>query len=110
MSYSYFERIRVTDRYTLYLKEKIKYNKAVKPEAYKEAQPATFEKDDSSFFVNDLWKGSEDLVQLPVRTKSFVELFPDQAKSLKNYIKSRKLKLDRQADLIRILDQYFKRR
>ena len=108
--YSFFERIRVTDGYTLYVKEQIKYSKAVKAEAYKEAQPATFKKDDSAFFINDLWKGSEDLVELPERSKSFLELFPNQAKSLKSFIKQEKLKLNERQDLIRILDHIFAKR
>ena len=102
--YSFFEKLHTTDGYNLYLKEQIKYQKEVKPEAYKDAQPASFKKDNSTFYVNDLWRGSEDLVRLPDRTKSFTELFPNQAKSLKNFIKQEKLKLDEREDLIRILD------
>ena len=67
-------------------------------------QPASFEKDNSSFYINDLWRGSEDLVKIPDRTKSFTELFPNQAKSLRNFIKQEKLKFDEREDLIRILD------
>ena len=105
--YSFFERIKVTERYTLYMKEEIKYSQAVKAEAYKEAQPAAFEPADSKFFLNDLWKGSDDLVELPQRTKTFTDLFQSQAKSLKNFIKQEKLKLGEREDLVRILDHYF---
>lgn len=107
--YSFFQRLHSTDKYTLYLKEQIKYQKEEKAEGYKDAQPASFKKDNSSFFINDLWRGSEDLILIPERTKSFTELFPNQAKSIKNLIKSEKLKLDSRDDLIRILDHYFTR-
>ena len=102
--YSFFEKLHTTDHYSLYLKEQIKYQKEVRAEAYKDAQPATFKKDNSSFFVNDVWRGSDDLVLIPERTKTFTELFPNQAKSLKNFIKQEKLKLDERDDLIRVLD------
>ena len=107
VKYSFFEKVKATEKYTLYIKEQIKYSKAVKAEAYKEAQPASFKKEGSKFFVNDLWKGSEDLVELPQRTKTFTDLFPNQAKSLKNFIKQEKLKLGEREDLVRILDHYF---
>ena len=105
--YSFFERIKVTEKYTLYMKEEIKYSQAVKAEAYKEAQPAAFKPADSKFFLNDLWKGSDDLVELPQRPKTFADLFQNQAKSLKNFIKQEKLKLGEREDLVRILDHYF---
>ena len=107
VKYSFFERIQVADDYTLYLKEQIKYNKAVKAEAYKEAQPAGFKKAADTFFINDLWRGSEDLVQVPEKAKNFTALFPNQAKSLKSYIKQEKIKLNERDDLIRILDHCF---
>ena len=104
VKYSFFELLHRSDEYSLYLKENIKYQKEVKAEAYKEAQPASFKKAESTFFINDQWKGSEDLVELPTRQKSILDLFPDKAKSIKNAIKSERLKLDRKDDLIRILD------
>ncbi len=105
--YSFFERIKQTENYTLYKQERIKYIKEVKAGAYKEAEPAKFKMDSPVYFVTDRWRGSDDLVALPSRQKALIELFPGEAKAIKNLIKSEKLRLDNSQDLIRILDRGF---
>ncbi|MGB5238340.1 MAG: hypothetical protein WBN59_11970 [Flavobacteriaceae bacterium] len=101
---SFFELIHESDAFDLYLKEKIKYNKAVKAEGYKDAEPPSFKKADGSYFITDLWEKTPRLVLLPKRTSAFMELFPGQAKALKKFSREQKLKLDNAEDLVQIIN------
>jgi len=103
--HSFFEIIYEGGPYQLYYLEKIKFTKEVKAEGYKEAQPASFKKAAGSFFVSDLWEKTPYLVELPARLNSFLELFPDQAKALKKFIRENRLKIDNTEDLVKIMNQ-----
>ncbi len=102
---SFFELIHESSSFKLYAQEKIKYFKAVKPEAYKDAQPPSFKKAEELYFITDLWEKTPYLIELPTRLNFFLKLFPGQAKSLKKYIKENRFELDDPEDLIEILDK-----
>ena len=101
---SFFEMVHRGEKYTLYLKENVKFFKAEKAEGYKAAKPASFKKLNDVFYITDLWDRTPVLVELPVRTKNFTGLFPDQAQEVKKLIKSEKLQLDNKEDLVKLLD------
>ena len=102
---SFFQLIHQSEGYDLFLREKIRYNKAVKAEGYKDAEPASFKPVGGEYFVTDLWEKTPRLVLLPKKMSSFLELFPGQTKSLKKFIREHKLKLDNTEDLVQIMNQ-----
>lgn len=102
---SFFELIHQSDSYQLFVKENIKYHKEVKAEGYKDAQPPSFKKAGASYFITDLWEKTPHFKLLPNRLSVFLDLFPDQSKSLKKYIRVNRLKLDNPDDLITVLDR-----
>ncbi len=102
---SFFELIHQSGDYKLFVKENIKYHKEVKAEGYKDAEPPSFKKATASYFITDLWEKTPHLKLLPSRLNAFLDLFPDQAKSLKMYIRKNRLKLDNAEDLVQIVNQ-----
>jgi hypothetical protein len=102
---SFFEVIHQSTDYRLFIKENIKYHKKVKAEGYKDAQPPSFKKAAASYFITDLWEKTPRLVMLPRKMSAFLELFPDQSKALKKFIREKRLKIDNAEDLVQIMNQ-----
>ncbi len=102
---SFFLLIHQSEAFDLYLKEKKKYTKAVKAEGYKDAEPASFKEVEGEYYITDLWEKTPRLVLLPKKISTFLELFPNQAKTLKKFIRDHKLKLNNAEDLVQIMNQ-----
>lgn len=104
---SFFELIDQQENYRLYLKEKIAFTKAVKAQGYQESQPAMFKKQKESYFITDFKGQTDQLFKIPYKNKNFLALFPLHSKSMKTFIKDKKLKIDEGDDLIEIFNFYF---
>lgn len=102
---TFFELVHRSDEYSLYFKERKKFVKAVKAGAYKAAQPASFKNDRSSYFISDIWGRTPNLVEIPFKLSDFLELFSNQSRALRKFIKEEKLKPAKTQDLVRILDR-----
>lgn len=104
---SFFELIAKHENYSLYLKEKIEFTKAVKAQGYQDSQPAMFKKQKESYFITDFKGQTDQLLKIPYKNRNFLALFPAQSKSIKTFIKDNKLKIDRGDDLVKIFNFYF---
>lgn len=107
---SFFELIANNENYRLYLKEEIKFEKAVKEQGYQEGKPAMFKKQKETYYISDIKGHSDQLLKIPYKSKNFLELFPDHSKKLKTFIKENKLKIDKGDDLIEIFEFYFNKK
>jgi hypothetical protein len=104
---SIFLRNRETDAFGLFEREQINFYKEVKAQGYQEHQPPQYKKERSTFYLLDKRGGNDILLELPTRSKKFVEHFPDRSKDVKDIIKEEKLDLYKAEDLIKVLEQYY---
>ncbi|MEB8327763.1 hypothetical protein OO009_00220 [Flavobacteriaceae bacterium KMM 6897] len=104
---SFFELIAKKENYKLYLKEKVEFSKAVKAQGYQASKPAMFTKQKGTYYITDFKGKSNQLLRIPFKVRNFLDLFSNQSKSIKKFIKDHKLKIDNGDDLVEIFDFYF---
>ena len=106
---AFFQSVEKNDKYSLFLKERIKYFKKEKAEGYKAEKPARFEKIKPYYYLRVGADEKKALVHLPSSTNKFVQVFAkSRHKALKGYIKQEKLNLASEDDLIKVLDYIYK--
>ena len=89
------------DNIELLKQEKISFiDKKPAKSSYDEEQPAKFLKEPDSYF----YKVEDKINYLPTKKKDFLKLFPDYETELKNYIKTEKLNIKNEDDLIKIIE------
>ena len=103
---SFFELLSIQENYRLYLKEKIEFSKAVKAQGYQDAEPAIFKKQHGTYFITDFKGQSDQLLSIPSNFSKFLKFLPNHSKSMKMFIKTNKLKIDQDVDLLTIFDFY----
>ena len=105
---TFFERISTNEKFGIYLKEMIDYTPAkLAKNSFEANKPAKFKKTKGSYYFIDLDTDSEVLIKLPNKEKNFLKLFSGHATDVKNYIKKEDLHIEKEKDLIHILDYYF---
>jgi hypothetical protein len=103
----FLQVIRSTEGYTLYKKEVIQYFKKKKAEGYAAAKPARFEKARPQFYLKP--SGSDKMpIYLPSNKGKFLGVFGSKnAVKAKTLIKKERLRLNKEEDIIRILDTIY---
>ena len=103
----FLEIIECSDAYILYKRETIKYFKKTKAGAYAPAKPAQFEQANDQFYL----KCPDDQMPsyLSNNKKKFMAVFePKAASKIKMLMKKEHLSLDKEEDMLQILDAMFK--
>ncbi len=95
----YFEvladgNIRLLKQYVL------KFKPAVPAKAYQDAVPPTFDQLDSKYYIQ---KGNETALELRSKTKS-AELLSTYCPEIEGWIKKKKLKINKEEDLVQIIE------
>ncbi|WP_190810726.1 hypothetical protein [Flagellimonas sp. S3867] len=105
LGYSFFQVLSKNNKYDLYIKERIKYFKKQKAEAYQAAKPSRFEKVKPHFYVRIGKDEKKPLLYIPQGIKRFVQTFSkSNQKSVKSFIKEENINLQTKDDLIRVFD------
>ena len=108
--HSFFEKLESRDEFKLYLKEKVKYFKSKKAQAYKAGEPAQFRKVKGTYYIIDFKSNSGKLIGIPQSKKEFVAFFGKHSKDIKNFMKDNKIKINNKEDLLKVFDFYFELR
>lgn len=87
---------------SLYLRQEIVFKEATEPGAYKEAEPAKFEKRPDEYFIQ---VGTSE-AKLVDNKKDLLEAFPDKQGELEGFIKKNKIKPNSREDLIELVHFY----
>lgn len=96
----YFIILVKDKKYNLYLKKNIEFRDKVKANTpYESDTPATFLKS-SSFYV----KKDSVLISIPNKKKLFLQEFPKYSNSLKKYIKSERINLKYEKDMVKLFN------
>ena len=107
---SFFEKIHTTEKYTLYLKERIIYVPTKKAKSsYEQDVPGKFKKGNTIFYVTDLNQKNTGLVAVSKKKKALSLLFKEKTKDIEKRIKKEGLKIDKRKDIITILNFYFEK-
>ncbi len=69
---SFFEALKATDNYSLYVKERKTFMPAKKASSYSDASPAQFLKVHNTFYIMDFKSKSSTLFELPLKKKKFL--------------------------------------
>ncbi|WP_435623306.1 hypothetical protein [Flagellimonas sp.] len=103
----FLEVIKVNPKYSLYKRERVKFQPA-KPakSSYEPEIPAVFKKMNDSFYVDYPDDSIDYLLQLPKNKKKIKTFFGDKGNELVKFAKKEGLKFDSQENLVRILDYY----
>ncbi len=105
---TFFELVHSNEKYSLFLKERIKFIEKKEGVArYVDEVNAKFLKIDPVFYVTNLVTRSDTLQQLPTKKKNFSELFMKQSKEIEKFLKTEDLKMRTAQDWIAVLDYYF---
>lgn len=100
----FFVQLEEGEKYTLLLKEIIKFIPEVKPNTgYDKYKPPTLKRSKDKFFV-----GLKDnsATELPSKKKEILLLFTDNSKEVEKYVKENKLSFSNKEDLIKIFKYY----
>jgi len=87
---------------SLFLRQEVVFVKATEPGAYKDAQPAKFEKRPDVYFIK---VGTSEAKEVDSK-KELLEAFPDKTAQLEKFIKQNKIKTNKQEDLIQLVHFY----
>lgn len=87
---------------SFYLRQEIIFKKATEPGAYKEAEPAMFDRRPDKFFIR---VGTSE-AKLVDNKKDLLEAFPDKQGELEGFVKKNKIKPNSQEDLIELVHFY----
>lgn len=105
---TYFEKIYTDSNFVLYLKERIEYTPVkLAKNSFETNKPAKFKKTKGDYYLQILKSDSSILLELPKREKHLLKLFNEEATAIKGLIKKEGLDIEKEKDLIRILQFYF---
>ncbi len=106
---TFFEKKHTTDRFLLYKKQRIKFLPA-KPakSSYEPEKSAKFVKLEDAYFLMNLIDNPGHLVEIPRKKKALLNFFGARSNEISKFIKTQKLKIDSEEDIIKILSFYFK--
>ncbi len=104
---SFFELVKETESFRLFKKERKKFIEKPKVEAYQDEKYARFIAVNDLFYISDFKSNSSQLLALPRKKKRFVAFFEEKGKLVEKFIKTEKLDIKEQADLIQIMDFLF---
>ncbi len=99
-----FFEILVDGKCRLLLRRTAKFIKAQKAEAYKQPEPAKYEIIETYY----LKKGENPALYMRTRKKSVLEMLSVKETEIKKYIKSERLRVSRQEDLVKLITYYNK--
>lgn len=106
---TFFEKLYEEGNFKLYLKENIKFIPAKKAKSgYEPAKPATFSKENDTFYTSGFNSDGELLTSLPKKRKQLIPLFGEHAQAMEKKIKSEKLNLKEKEDLTTLFKAYLK--
>ncbi|PRX53628.1 hypothetical protein [Flagellimonas meridianipacifica] len=107
----FLEEIKVTQAYSLYKRERIKFVPA-KPakSSYEPEVPAVFKKMNDSYYVDYVDDGIDYLLQIPKNKKKIKTFFGNHGPEVLKFAKKEGLKFDIQENLIAILNYYVEKR
>jgi hypothetical protein len=88
---------------SLFKKYRTILSEAKAPEAFKDAEPATFKAQANKFFISF---AENDLPQEFGNYKEFLRLLPEHVAEMTKYLKSNKLKLRRETEIIQTVEYY----
>ena len=107
---SYFEKLHSSDKFALFLKERIIYTPSKKAKSsYEQDVPGKFKKGNTIFYVTDLGLTNDSLLEIPKKKKTLSSLFKGKSKSVEKFIKKEKLKMNKKEDIIAILNFFFRK-
>lgn len=105
---TFFERIFTNGKFGIYLKEMIDYTPVkLAKNSFEANRPAKFKKTNGTYYFIDFDADADVLIKLPNKEKHFLKLFNGHATDVKNFIKKEGLYIEKEKDLIHILDYYF---
>ncbi|MCT4698123.1 hypothetical protein [Tenacibaculum haliotis] len=91
--------------FKILLKEKIILREEIKVKTgYNSYTPAIFKKKKNIYFIK--FENDKKVIEIPTKTRKFLNLFSDKSKELKKFIKKNKLKTKKEDDLIKIFKYY----
>ncbi|APG65543.1 hypothetical protein LPB136_09305 [Tenacibaculum todarodis] len=91
--------------FKILLKENILLKEEVEAKTgYGSYTPPTFKRKKDTNFVK--FKNSDEVIEIPTKTKKFLEIVSNKSKEVKTFIKKNKLKLKKEKDLIKIFKYY----
>lgn len=106
---SFFEKLYTSEKFALFLKERIIYIPAKKAtSSYEQDVPGKFKKGNTIFYVTDLNRKSQVLFEFPKKKKELSILFEERTKSIQKFIKKEGLKMSKKEDIIAVLNFYFR--
>lgn len=89
----------------LYLRELVKFKKATLARSgFDKNQPAKYERAKGLYYIK---MAGEKVKQLPFKKKKFFSIFGEKRKEVEAFVKSRKLRIDKEEDLKKIMAFYF---
>lgn len=110
-TYTYFDKTEKTDflvniiileNISLLKKEEVKFIPESKAQSsYQQDKPAQFKRLEDAYFIKIK---NTDIIALPTKKKSIANLFPKHSKNILSYIKSSKIKLFKEKDLIQLMN------
>jgi hypothetical protein len=106
---TFFEKSHTTDKFSLYKKQRIKFQPS-KPakSSYEPETTAKFVNLEDAYFLMNLVDNPGHLVEIPRKKKALLKFFGANSNEISKFIKTQKLKIDSEEDLIKILNFYFK--
>lgn len=105
---TFFEKIYTNGEYGLYHRDIIEYTPVkIAKNSFEANRPAKFINTKGAFYFVDYDAEAPVLIELPSREKQFLKLFDEHAAEVKEILKKEGLHIDKEHDVIRILDFYF---
>lgn len=105
---AFFEKIHDGKMFKLFIKENIKLiPKKIAQSGFEQDTPAKFVKLKDVYYVNDFKSKSSRLIEVPNKKKAVDNVFGDKSKSIQEFIKKQRLRLDNKDDLVQIFNFYF---
>lgn len=102
LKWGFFQKINKSGPAQLLIRYRVTFSQATKPGAYSDAKPASFSDKEELFYVKF---GTHPAVRI-MRTSDFTDNAPKQKAEIKKFIKSNKIKVRRQKDLIKLVNYY----
>lgn len=91
--------------FKILLKEQIILKDEIKAKTgYGSYTPPTFKRTKDIYFVK--YNDSENVIEIPTKTKKFLKIVADKEKEMKRFIKNNKIELKKEKDLIKVFNYY----
>jgi len=89
------------DKYPLYVKETVSFSPSKKATSgYDSDKPEVYKREKDRFFT----KIENQIVEVPLHKKNILKLFPEFQKEIQDFLKSEKVKLNSQDDMVRVFN------